>query len=740
MHNSVRAYSDKSLQKQNLIDVALIIILCLIAYTNSLSNQFTYDDNPVIVENYLLRNFDNVGRLFSLQYFNYSQELTYRPIVTISYLIDYILWGLKPLGYHLMNLIMHIMTVIISYFLIRILMRNRIVGLWGALLFAVHPINTEAVNSIAFREDLIATLFYFLSFLFYIKSNVRNAYMRSLLIASVFFYIIAMFAKESAVTLILVILLYDFLFNGLNIRKNISRWTLFGLALMFYLVIRFIVLKNPEEGSVRYIGENVFINFITMIKVIGSYLLQFIVPIGLSADYTIKPVVSILNLSFLISLIVVILLIVLAIIYSKKNPLLSFFIFFFFIGLLPVMNFIPISNPRADRYLYLICISYTSLLSYVALTLLSGIQILRQPLTVILSPEARGKDEEAYSLRILGSKKKLLTQALLVLILIFYTLLTIRRNAVWRDDIPLWQDALKKYPNSKRATANLGREYLLSKQSELALPILQKAVALEEKNYMAYVNLGIVYTQLAQYDNAIDSLKKAIALNPHFDMALNSLGNVYIKKGEFAKAIESYQEAMRINPEFAEGYCNMGIAYAESGLYKEAEASYKKAIELNRNFYEAYSNLGTLYIATNQNEKALVCFQKAISLRPNAYKPLFSIGMIKLKMGDNEEAIDIFKKAELLNPRDESLYYSLGAAYDKLKDTDNAIKFLKKATEINPDYLYAHFDLGVIYAQRKMYDEAAKEFEKSLQLKPDLEQAKIYLNEAKKLRDAVKKN
>lgn len=733
--NEVKKNGEK-MSSATSVQICLIIVLCLAAYFNSLFNQFTYDDNVIIVDNYLFRNFENLPRLFSGAYFNYAQEVTYRPIVTISYLVDYVIWGLRPFGYHLTNLLLHILTAITVYFLLKVVvgdtymrpLRNYI-AFWGAMLFAVFPINTEAVNAIAFREDLIATLFYLIGLLFYIKSSVGNAYMRSLRILSVLCYLIAMFAKEMAVTLIIVILMYDVLMSSKpvrkayigylqNIKKNIGRYALYYVALIFYLAVRFIILKNPDEGTVKYIGENFFVNVLTMIKILGSYLLQILIPTGLSADYTFRPIESPFNLSFLISLIFIVTIVFIGIIFRKKNPIISFFIFFFFIGLLPVMNFVPISNPRADRYLYLISISYCSILSMLIIGAIC---------------------ESTTHKRIFGDRK-FLTRGLMGFIVILYLILTIQRNSIWRDDITLWDNTLKNFPNSKRANANLGREYLKKGELKLALEKLQKAVVLGENNYMAYVNLGIVYSQLEQYDNAIEALKKAVKIFPNYDKTHNTLGNLYIKKKEFNKALESYQKAVKINPEFAEAYCNMGNAYMELRRYKEAEASYNKALEIDKNFYEAFLNLGTLYTNMNQDAKALEYFNKALNLKPNSYKLLFNMGIVKLKTDRVKEAILIFTKAELLNSKDENLYYYMGVAYNRLNDINGAITALKKAIELKPNHLDAHFNLGVLYAQNKKYDEAISEFEKTLQLKPDLKQAQTYLAKVKRLKNEVKKN
>lgn len=181
-------------KKTDLIFIVLLIAVTFGIYFNTLYNGFVYDDNLTIVQNYLLRNPNNFYMLFTKDYYGYSGELTFRPIVTITYYFDYLFFKLNPMWYHLENVLWHICVVIALYFLIRKILKRQDVHLelsefcdksvnvgrdaymrplqvsfFCAILFGVHTIHVEAVNAISYREDLLMTFFLLLSFITYLN-------------------------------------------------------------------------------------------------------------------------------------------------------------------------------------------------------------------------------------------------------------------------------------------------------------------------------------------------------------------------------------------------------------------------------------------------------------------------------------------------------------------------------------------------------------------------------------------
>ena len=160
-------------RQHHILSISLILIISIAIYSNTLKNGFVYDDEFTVVNNTLIKNFSNISKLFTKEYFAASGEMSYRPVVTFTYFIDYALYGLKPYGYHLTNLLLHALNGVILYIFLTLLFKPSQSSIFNlqlliSLLFATHPVLTEAVNAISFREDLLCFLFYISALIPYI--------------------------------------------------------------------------------------------------------------------------------------------------------------------------------------------------------------------------------------------------------------------------------------------------------------------------------------------------------------------------------------------------------------------------------------------------------------------------------------------------------------------------------------------------------------------------------------------
>src|SRR3989339_1852277 len=173
------------------INFILLVAIPVLIYINSLQNTFVYDDVFTITDNYFIRDWGNFTALFTNDYFKYSGEVTYRPVVTFSYFIDYFLWHLNPAGFHLTNILLHVVNVVLVYLLVSAVSRSRTASFLTSILFALHPVLTEAVNGISYREDLLTTTFFLSSILLFIQSAIRNPQSK---IHYYFLYILALFS------------------------------------------------------------------------------------------------------------------------------------------------------------------------------------------------------------------------------------------------------------------------------------------------------------------------------------------------------------------------------------------------------------------------------------------------------------------------------------------------------------------------------------------------------------------
>src|SRR3972149_3195809 len=212
----------------------IIILISILLYLNTLPNTFVYDDAYVITENYFIKSWGNLPKLFTKDYLPLSGELSYRPVVTLTYFIDYAIWRLNPMGYHLTNVILHTVNVFLFYVFIKNIIRTHTLTILATLLFLSHPLLTETVNAVCYREDILASIFFLLSFIYFIKICIpfsgsgnltQQTHTRLVLYYTVSCgsYCLALFSKEMAITLPILLVLFDLLYPRPGEFKASSR-------------------------------------------------------------------------------------------------------------------------------------------------------------------------------------------------------------------------------------------------------------------------------------------------------------------------------------------------------------------------------------------------------------------------------------------------------------------------------------------------------------------------------------
>jgi len=520
--------------------IAALIIFTAIVYANSLANNFVLDDSSVILGNKFIKLWKNFPRIFTRSYLTPftdtavdhrfgSQETSYRPVTTASYFIDHALWKNNPFGYHLTNLLLHIFNVILVYTLALLITGTSAAALFAGLLFALHPANAEAVNVISFRDDLLCFTFFISSLIFYIKLRKPAAKKNPLIYAaSLCLFLLALFSKEMAISLPLVILLYDWIFNRESeAGKPLIRPRHFGyfFVLLFYAWIRFSVMRNPTEPAVAYIGGSFFTAMIAMFQAAAAYLKTLVLP--LDAHYILPqdPRISV-NPVFvpaaLFSALLVLSVLLFALKARRNFKVAAFCIFWFFVTLLPVSNLWPITNPMAMRYLY-IPISGFCILLALALT----------------------------------RRNTFKAGVLAVVILSFYAFFTTAANRTWHNNAGFWAEMTKKYPESPLAYYNLGLAYAKARQADTAIPLFKKAISLKPAYADAHRNLGICYLLNGISDKAIEEFNASLNSKPRSADTYNDLGIGYAAKKDYEKAQKMWREALAIDPEHKNAQSNL---------------------------------------------------------------------------------------------------------------------------------------------------------------------------------------
>lgn len=650
-------------RKLNLLSLLIIIAFSIGVYANTIKNGFVYDDKFTIVDSVFIRDFNNLPKLFKKEYFALSGEITYRPVVTFTYFLDYALYGLRPWGYHLINGFIHAINGVLLYaFLAIIIQQSGFSGkspsvdnllparpLLLSLLFATHPVLTEAVNAISFREDLLTTLFYIAALSLYLilrsKSNMPRRRAACLYGLSCVSYVLALFSKEMAATLPLAVFCYDWVFSvnrkgRLHIPLNI--YIVGYIAITFiYVYVNFYYFDNHSGKGAIQIAQEEYLyggtfrtTLFTMMTVVAYYIRLLLFPINLCGDYFQYELSYSFDSSVIAAAFFILALIIPAFFGKKQCPLIAFGIFFFFIALLPVSNIIPLKNLLAERYLYLPSIGFFIFL--------------------------------AGAITSVGDKPRYgyVRLFLLVISLVFFSALTYKRNFVWRDQFSFWADAVKKMPGNSRAHYNLA----------LSQPDIEIR---------------------------IKELKTALRLNPTDDLALSKLAWMLYQKGDYDGAVEYYTSLLERKPGDKKVMNGLGIVYFAKGDYKNAREVFEKAIVSDRNNPQLLNNLGSVYDMLEEHDKAVQMFNRAVDIAPHNVEAYYNLGLAYNSMGKYKEAETSYKKAMEIDKGSERAHIGLGETYFNMGNYSGAIPEFKEAINANPINPTPYYNLAYIYASEK---------------------------------------
>ncbi len=568
--------------KRLFVTVILIAILGFAVYGNSLKGEFLWDDIYLVKDNASIKDFSSIPTIFAKDEWRFIAERKfnlYRPLQTLTYMVDYSLWKLNVMGYHLTNILLHILTALAVFWLVNILFDDRLLSLITGTLFVVHPVHTESVTYISGRADPLAAVFMLLCFILYIKhicSNNTKIYILALLT-----YALALLSRENSLVLPVLLLLYHYAFKKKIKAKEFL--PISGLAFI-YILLRIAVLGYSPSDIMC--ATSVFQRIPGFFAAITNYVKLLFLPFGLHMEYGNK-LFGIADPRAVLGIVILPSLLLYAFRKRNKNGLIFFSISWFFIALLPQSNLFPINAYMAEHWLYLPSIGF--------------FLILAKGLSSIY---------KAKNLRIFAI-------VLIIGIVTFYSYLTIRQNTYWKEPITLYERTLRYAPASVRATNNLGlRYYEMGKRVE-AITLYKKTIETDPNYTNAHYNLGNVYYDIGRNEKAIASYKKAIEINPTYARAYNNLGVVYYDMGYSEEAISLYKKTIEIDPDCEDAYYNLGNAYYNIGDNKRAATLYKKAIEADPAHAEAYNNLGVIYYNLGNNKEAVSLFKKAIEINPD---------------------------------------------------------------------------------------------------------------------------
>ena len=483
----------------------IILIACaaISVYANSLNSPFLFDDILLVKENPLIRSISNMPVFFETGIFSHNLDAkpisnSYRPLQTATYAIDFFLWGKGPMGFHLGNLLFHIINAMLVFLLIKRLTGNISLSFFVSLLFSIHPVNTQCVSYIAGRADLLVTLFALLSFKFYVDYS--KAKRVSLLFLSAIFYLFALYSKEIAILVLpLILFLYNFTFNKTE-RFKIRPYLLHISMLAVYLPTRLHALNGLTPRSLELSKIDLFPRVLTSLKGLFIDLRILLLPYDLHFGRTTEVEHSLFGTaqSALTVLGLLIFIYILRSAYTgwdKKKDAGAGIIFFgfswFFVSMLPLVNIIPLQVFHSDNWLYL---------SSIGIYLGAG---------HIIWHAWRALDKR----RIIF---KYLIPLLVSAALLLYGYATVKRNGDYGDEIRFYLSSLRWRPNVKfyRVVGGLYGEkgdyenavkyFKLGIETDEIYPSPEEVIGL-------YYNLGITYMRLSRFREAEEALRKVLS-------------------------------------------------------------------------------------------------------------------------------------------------------------------------------------------------------------------------------------
>ncbi|XP_067907107.1 protein O-mannosyl-transferase TMTC1 isoform X2 [Heterodontus francisci] len=762
----------------------LCVALCAAAYCNGLTGELVHDDVWAIVNNPDLRASAPLPSIFHNDFWgksmgDNSSHKSYRPLCILTFKLNILLGGMTPLYFHVVNVGLHCaVTSLLLYTCDKAVFRDRRLAFLAAVLFAVHPVHTEAVTGIVGRADLLACVLFLLAFLSYLRS-VNCSYIGEyfpptssplFLLLSLFLGTCAMLVKETGITVFGVCLIYDLLVlcsNRLLINlsadkikgllkvsapylKRASFVTVYVLLILFFRVwIMAGSMPNfSEQDNPASFSPYLLTRFLTY-----SYLLTFnawllLAPMTLCYDWQVGSIPLVESLwdvrnvataVFGLGMVLLTWNCLLSIQKLKHREVLVGLLFLVF-PFIPASNlFFRVGFVVAERVLYMPSMGYCILVVH-GLNRLCGV-LSKWGASVIT------------------------VSTLLVLGLFFWK--TLKQNEVWLSreslfrsgvyTLPLnakvhynyanflkdygrhdeavyhYKTALRLYPHHASALNNLGT---LTKDMSEAEVHYRQALELNPQHNRALFNLGNLLKSQKKVAEAEQLLRDSVRFGPQFADAYSSLAALLAEQERFGEADDIYVRGIENCPENSDLHNNYGVFLVDRGDGNGASGHYMHAIRLNPKHYVAMVNLGRLLRSANKNKEAETWYKRALDVT-RTVDVLSPLGALYYNTGRYEEALRIYKEAITMQPTNSEIQLAVAQVLSVAGRASEAERLINQVASERSDCLECQRLLSVIYSKRGNLKEALEAVKRAVQMKPKDPKilAELYFSEGNLLRE-----
>jgi tetratricopeptide (TPR) repeat protein len=646
-------FNPKVSGKANRYFVLSFFVFAFLLYGNTIFNKYAVDDNLVTNNEVVKQGFKSIPEIFSTRYFTQQSNVgsastaDYRPIVKATFAIEFQLWGNKPGRSHAINILLYWAVSVLLFFILKRLLHNYniLFPFLITLMFMAHPLHTEVVASLKNRDELLAFICGLGSLWYFLEYADKNKFYYILIAGLVFF--VGYLCKSSILPFLFLIPLVLHFFTAMPVKKMVViTLAILAVALVAQLAPRLFLpplqrtnyfIENP-----LYFEKSIWIRLGTGLVTLLFYLKALIYPYPLLYyyGYNMIPVTNLANIWAVISLIVYAGLFGYAVMKFREKHFISFAILWYLVAIAMYSNVVfPVVGIVGERFVFNASFGFCLAIIYFIFRIFKT-----DPKSLTIELDAR--------LKIL---------AVLILLLIPYSVLSVSRNRDWRNLFDLYRNDIKSLNNSSKANIDyagylMGTVYqdpnFLQSGSvnqfkyQKIVTHFRRALELYPNNYLSTNDLGTVYLFIGRnYDSAVYFLRKAIALDSTLQPAWVNLGMAYRDQKQYQKAIECYEHILRVNPNQIKATFALANVYNDMGDFDRAVRMNEEVMKAYPNLEMPYVNIGNYYMLKKDTATAVSYWEKSAAINPS-FEICVQLNTLYLKKGDNQKADYYYRLGE----------------------------------------------------------------------------------------------
>ena len=604
----------------------ILIFMGLLAFWGTLHSPFLYDDAHAIVENNYIQKIDGFQKTVGIQ------NIFNRSVLLLTFAVNREIGELEVFGYHLINILIHVLTGLVWYFLVNELLfldpdrqRFKRLPLICASLHLLNPLNVETVTYISSRSSGLATFFYLLTFYIFCrlvrprKQNIAPAEKLLLIMGIFVVFFMGIGAKEIVVTFPLMGIIYIWLITPREKRKYLTA----KIGAMVILILLFFCYRYIDQGNIISLKNDPdsgkisrYWYFLSQVKVVVNYyLLKLFLPLNLNFEPDISLLPRLMDWQFIFASGIFV--IGAMVVYRHKSPILQFAILWFVITLLPTSSIIPLKQIVTEHRTYLPGLGFSLALGWVFVNI---------------------------------QRVHILVTGFLFLFVSLNYLLTVNRSLDYRSEVSLWKDTAEKSPKKALVHNNLATAYMGAKMFREAERELAISLQLIPTQSDAYANLGHIHFHNKNWTQAIEELSWAITLGSEKPDTFYFLGLAWGRQGAYLKAIPFLQRAVNMRPHKAHYHFDLGYAYQHERYFDEALQEFRQTLKIQPEHPLALNNIGNIFLNLDAYKKAEIAFKKALSINHNLPQVHHNLALLYIIINHHTNAVFYLNQVIKLQP------------------------------------------------------------------------------------------